>query len=110
MCCQIGNASGILSHMAFGVSKDKVLDGEAEVFPRRDKSRVFYQDQSSPFGTRVENKEMPELVVYYIAGYETGELGLQDRRDAEDLMLAYLFHWPTCFSGRLGLWEIPGAF
>jgi hypothetical protein len=33
---------------------------------------------------------------------ETRVLNLKERRESEDLKLAYLFCWPTCFSGRFG--------
>lgn len=43
--------------------------------------------------------------VEYRAGDETwGGVGIKERRQCGNLKLAFLPCWPTCFSGRLGLW------
>ena len=43
-------------------------------------------------------KERPQQVVYYRAGDETGRLYMEEMRESVDLMLTYLFCWPTGFS------------
>ena len=43
-------------------------------------------------------------MVCHRAGYETGALDLEERSNSENLKLVYLFHWPTCFSGKLNQW------
>lgn len=42
----------------------------------------------------------------YRAEGKNGKLDVEDRRGNENPKLAYLLHWPDCFSGRLG-WPVP---
>lgn len=41
-------------------------------------------------------------MVCYRTGQEPGGSDLEEKGQSEDLKLAYLMRWPTCFSGRLG--------
>ena len=52
-----------------------------------------------------ENKERSLQKFCYRDGAETGDLDMEERRQAENLDLAYLLHCSTCFSGRLG-WRV----
>lgn len=57
---------------------------------RRKKSRVFYQDILSHLRMGTESEERPQQVVYCRAGDENGGLGIQERRQSEDLKFSYL--------------------
>lgn len=57
-------------------------------------------------GMGPENKERSLQKFCYRDGAETGDLDMEERRQAENLDLAYLLHCSTCFSGRLG-WRVP---
>lgn len=65
---------------------------------------MFCQDLLSSLGMRAESEERSQNRVCYRAGNETGGLGVEGRREREDLKLIYLLWCPPCFSGRLGQW------
>ena len=50
-----------------------------------------------------ESEERQQQVVCSRAGDETGGLGLEERRENEDLKLAYLLHQPPGFFSQVWL-------
>ena len=51
---------------------------------------MFCQDLLSSLGMRAESEERSQNRVCYRAGNETGGLGVEGRREREDLKLIYL--------------------
>lgn len=78
------------------------LGGGYEGVHRKKESRVSHHDLLSPLGIGAESEERPQKVVCYTAGDKTGGVDMRERREFEDLKLAYALSWTTCFSGRLG--------
>lgn len=50
-----------------------------------------------------ESEERLQLIVFYRDGHETGGLDL-DKKGSEDLLLAYLLHWPGWLLELGGEW------
>ena len=70
--------------------------------------RVFYQNLLIPL--RMQHSENSHNRRSSTELRMKQEIGLEGRRKSEDLKPAYMLHWPTCFSGSLGLWVPKGCF
>lgn len=64
-----------------------------EWVPKRDESKIFYQDLLRPLGIGTENEESSQHDVCYRSGHETGELDFGNGRRSGELQSSCLFPW-----------------